>query len=248
MGTPVPKVEPLIVPRASEIPPSRWPLALMIIGVLIAALVLFTIFTARPGDSRLYPGAAGEAKTTVYLVENGFHSNLVVPREALFAKPHAAALAAAMATDKAWVSIGWGDAKFYTHQGFGVLRALSGLRSLLMPGNRAVVHMEGLASTPDRVYAGGVHPLQVSAAGLERILGRVDKSLAVDSDGQPQRTDGPRTPDEGFFHSIEHFSLTHLCNHWTADLLDAAGLPTTPVLDTLPIGLELDLSLRAGVK
>jgi uncharacterized protein (TIGR02117 family) len=248
VGTPAPKVEPLIVPRASEVRRPRWPLALILLGVAIGALVLFVLFTARHGDARLYPGAPGEAKTTVYLVENGFHSNLVVPRAALFAKPHPAALATAMATDKPWVSIGWGDAKFYTGQGFGLGRLFSGLRALLMPGNRSVVHIEGLANTPDRVYADGVHPLRVSDAGLERILGRVDKSLAMDSDGQPQRTEGPRQADEGFFHSVEHFSLTHLCNHWTADLLDAAGLPTTPVLDTLPAGLRMDLSLRAGVK
>ena len=52
---------------------------------------------------------------------------------------------------------------------------------------------------------------------------------------------------EAFFKSSEGFSLAHLCNHWTAGLLVAAGLPMTPVLDTLPAGLRLDLRLRSGV-
>ncbi len=56
-----------------------------------------------------------------------------------------------------------------------------------------------------------------------------------------------REPGEAFFASSESFSLIHLCNHWTADLLHAAGLPVTPVLDVLPVGLALDLDLRAGV-
>ena len=56
-----------------------------------------------------------------------------------------------------------------------------------------------------------------------------------------------RDPDEAFFASVERFSLVHLCNDWTAELLNAAGLPTTPVLDTLPAGLWLDLQLRAGL-
>ncbi len=247
MGTPPPKIEPLIVPRASELKPPLWPRVLIGLGVLLLALVMFTLFTSRPGDPRLYPGGQGVAKTTIYLVENGFHSDLVVPRAALFAKPHAAALAAASATDKPWVSIGWGDAKFYTQRGFGVARLFSGLRSLLLPTNRSVVHIEGLASSPDRVYA-RARPIAITDAGLERALSRVDKSLALDPDGQPQRSDAPRQPDEGFFRSVEPFSLLHLCNHWTADLLDAAGLPTTPVIDTLPAGLQWDLSLRAGVK
>jgi hypothetical protein len=248
VGTPAPHVEPLIVPRASEVKPPRWPRVLIAIGALIVCFILFTAFTARPGDARLYPGGAGQATTTVFVVDNGFHSNLVVPRAALFAQPHAAALATALVTDKPWVSIGWGDAKYYTEQGFGLGRMFSGLRALLLPGNRSVVHIEGLNGEPDKVYASGVKSIQLSNAGLEKALGRVDKSLAMDGDGQPQRSDGPHQADEGFFHSVEHFSLVHLCNHWTADLLDAAGVPTTPVIDTLPAGLEFDLALRAKGK
>ncbi|HEX4181052.1 MAG TPA: DUF2459 domain-containing protein [Caulobacteraceae bacterium] len=248
MSTPAPKVEPLIVPRASEIPPAKWPRVVIAVGALVVAVILFVVLTARGGDRSLYPGAAGQARTTVFLVENGFHSNLVVPRAALFAKPHVTALATAVATDKPWVSIGWGDAKFYAEEGSGAGRLLSGVRALLAPGNRSVVHIEGLNGSPDRIYADGVRPIQLSDAGLEKALSRVDKSLDTDSDGQPQRTDAPRRPDEGFFRSVEHFSLIHLCNHWTAELLNAAGLSTTPVIDTLPAGLELDLSMRDGVK
>jgi uncharacterized protein (TIGR02117 family) len=248
VATPAPHFEPLIVPRASEIKPPRWPRALIAIGALIVCFILFAAFTARPGDSRLYPGGAGEATTEVFLVDNGFHSNLVVPRAALFAKPHASALATAAVTDKPWISIGWGDAKYYTEQGFGLGRMFSGLRALVVPGNRSVVHIEGLNGEPDKIYSGGVKRIALSDAGLEKALGRVDKSLTLDSDGQPQRTDGPHQPDEGFFHSGERFSLVHLCNHWTADLLDAAGVPTTPVIDTLPVGLDADLSLRARAK
>jgi len=248
VSTPPPKIKPLIVPRASEAKPPSPPYGLIAAIAVVVALVLFVALTARPGDRRLYPGASGQATTTIYLVDNGFHSDLVLPRQALFAKPHPAALAVAMATDKPWVAIGWGDARFYSQQGFGPGRLFSGLRALLLPGNRSVVHIEGLANSPDHIYANGVRPIQVTDAGLERTVGRIDRSLDTESDGQPQRTQTPHPADAGFFRSVEHFSLVHLCNHWTADLLDAAGLPTTPVIDTLPAGLDLDLRLRAGVK
>jgi uncharacterized protein (TIGR02117 family) len=247
VNTAPPKIEPLIVPRASEIRPPLWPRLLIGLGAVLAALVLLALFTARPGDPKLYPGPSGEARTTVYLVDNGFHSNLVVPREALFARPHPAALAAAQASDRPWLSIGWGDAKFYTQDGASLGRAFSGLRALLLPGNRSVVLIEGLPGSPDRIYANGVHRIDLTDIGLERALARVDRSLTLDAGGQPQKTQGPRQADQAFFRSGEHFSLVHLCNHWIADLLNAAGLPTTPLLDTLPIGLDWDLS-RAGVK
>jgi len=65
--------------------------------------------------------------------------------------------------------------------------------------------------------------------------------------GAPTMSPIHRDPGEAFFASRERFSLLHLCNHWTAELLNAAGLPVTPVLDTLPAGLGVDLRLRAGV-
>jgi hypothetical protein len=249
LNSPPPIVKPLIVPRASEIRPPlvTLPRAAVAVVLVLVALCLLVGLTSRPGDPRLYPGVAGEAKTTVYLIDNGFHSDLVLPRAALFAKSHAVAIATADATDKPWIEIGWGDSKFYTERGMGAVRILSGVRALLAPGNHSVVHIEGLASDPRQVYPGAAKPLQLSGASVEAILGRVDRSLATDS-GQPQRSAAPRQPDEGYFMSVEHFSLVHLCNHWTAELLNAAGLPITPVLDTLPAGLHWDLSLRAGVK
>jgi hypothetical protein len=245
VNSPPPKIKPLIVPRASEIPPPAWPFWTIAAIAVVVAVGLFVFLTARPGDPRLYPGAASEAKTTVYLIDNGFHSDLVLPRAALFAKPHPLALATAAATDKPWIEIGWGDSKFYTERGAGIGRLFSGARALLAPGNRSVVHIEGLASDPTQVYPGAAKPLQLTGAGVEAVLARVDKSLAMDSDGQPQRSDAPRQPDEAFFRSVEHFSLIHLCNHWTAELLNAAGLPITPVIDTLPAGLHWDVSRAA---
>jgi uncharacterized protein (TIGR02117 family) len=250
VNSPPPVIKPLIVPRASEVHPPifTWPRAAITSALVLVALGLLVGLTSRPGDQRLYPGAAGEAKTTVYLVDNGFHTDLVLPRAALFAKSHAVAIATADATDKPWIEIGWGDSKFYTERGMGVARLVSGVRALLAPGNHSVVHIEGLASDPQRVYPGDAKPLQLTGAALESVLARVDRSLAMDSDGLPQRSEAAHQSDEGFFRSVEHFSLVHLCNHWTAELLNAAGLPITPVIDTLPVGLHWDLSLRAGVK
>ena len=42
--------------------------------------------------------------------------------------------------------------------------------------------------------------------------------------------------------------IFNVCNHWVSDMLSAAGLPVTPVLDTVPPGLLLDLKMRAGLE
>jgi hypothetical protein len=51
-----------------------------------------------------------------------------------------------------------------------------------------------------------------------------------------------------FYPAVGRFSILRVCNHWIADLLDAAGLPTTPLLATLSPGLMLDLRWRAGLR
>lgn len=156
------------------------------------------------------------------------------------------ASAAARTTARPWVLIGWGDARFYEDQSPWQGRLLDGLRALL-GGRPTVVHLEGISLRPDLAWRDGVRRIVVSPAGLAALLRRADRAFRLDRAGAPIERPVPRPADEGFFASAEGFSLVHLCNHWAAGLLAAAGLPTTPVLDTLPEGLALDLKLRAGV-
>ena len=212
-------------------------------GMAVLGLVLATLATAREGDARLYPPAPEHA-VTVYLVDNGFHTDLAVPSSALAG--HLAGRAAAIATRRPWVLVGYGDRRFFTQQGMSVARALDGLRALFVPGNPSILRFDGLAASPDRVYADGVRPLRLSPEGLHRIAVAIDTSLARDAAGSPIPVPAPPEPDSRFFAARAPFSLIHLCNHWTAELLNAAGVPTMPVLDTLPAGLKLDVDLHKG--
>jgi uncharacterized protein (TIGR02117 family) len=212
-------------------------------AVAVTALVFATLVTARGGDARLYPPTPGET-VTLYLVDNGFHTDIALPRASL---APLAARAAAQVTDRPWVMAGWGDARFFIEEGMSVDRALDGLRSLFAPNNASAVRLDGLPVSPDRYYASGVRRVRVSSAGLARLAARLDTALERDGAGRPVLLPGRGEPHVGFFRSGERFSLLHLCNHWTAELLNAAGLPVTPVLDTLPVGLILDLKLRARV-
>lgn len=209
------------------------------------ALVLITLATARNGDQSLYPPPAGRG-VSVYLVDNGFHTDLAIPAGALAGR-RAGAAAAAVAGGRPWVLVGYGDRRFYIDQGPVQDRALDGLRSLVMPHNPAVLRFDGLATSPDRVWRDGVRPIRLSPAGLAALAAAVDASLAAGPGGAPVPVPGAVDPQSGFFAARAPFSLVHLCNHWTADMLHAAGLPITPVLDTLPAGLKLDLHVRAGV-
>jgi hypothetical protein len=217
-----------------------------IAAILMLLLALAAVATARPGNRALWPARRGDV-ATVYLVDNGFHTDIAVPRAAVLARGGPLAAAALRTSTRPWIMIGWGDARFYEATAPWRGRLMDGLRALL-GGRPTTLHLEGVWDRPDRVWTNGVRPLPLSSAGLRALLSRAGAALAVDAGGAPRVLDAPgREPDEAFFASREGFSLFHLCNHFTADLLSAAGLPATPVLDTLPAGMMLDLKLRAGV-
>jgi uncharacterized protein (TIGR02117 family) len=215
------------------------------VALVVLALLLITLATARPANPALYPPRPGDAQT-IFLVDNGFHTDLVVPRAAIAAHGGPIAAAAARTGGDPWVMVGWGDARFYEATSPWQDRILDALRAAF-GGRPTVVHLEAVWGPADQVWKSGVHRIPLSSAGLAALLARADRAFALGPDGAPQYVPATRDPYEAFFRSGEGFSLLHLCNHWTAELLNAAGLPTTPVLDTLPAGLVLDLGLRAGL-
>lgn len=208
------------------------------------ALLLAVFGVQKRADPALWPPADGGERVTVYLVDNGYHSNLVFPRAPLAARggPAATAIESLEAGD--WISVGWGDERFYTETGFDFRRAMDGLRALFAPGNASVTMFEPMDRAPDRVWRTGVIKLEVSRAGFEAMARRIDASLRL-KDGA--LLPGPRgeNPHARFFKSSETFSILKLCNHWAAGVLNAGGLPVRPVMDTWGSGLAFDLRTGA---
>lgn len=260
-----------MAPYRRKLPEKLSPLA----GAAALFLLLLTLATARNGDPGLYPppperavagpqrgvqgvvgqgdagqkeagqGEAGQA-VSIYLVDNGFHTDLAIPASALAGRLSGRA-AAGVTGGRPWVLVGYGDRSFYIARGPVLARAADGARSLLAPGNPAVLRFDGLAAAPDRVWQDGVTRIRLTPRGLAAMTAAIDASLKPAQDGAPIPVPGASDPASGFFAARQPFSLIHLCNHWTADMLHAAGLPETPVLDTFPAGLKLDLRLRAKV-
>ncbi|MCF4125072.1 DUF2459 domain-containing protein [Methylobacterium sp. SyP6R] len=228
-------------------------LALTVIVAVTFALSAAAWLTARPGDPRLYPPAPGEAAVTVRLVARTWHSGLLLPRDAL-------ARAAAEAGDGVLLEvterfraspaleIGWGDAGFY--RTVPTLQALDwrlALRALFTPGGRpAVLHVVGVAAEPETAFPEAeIVTLRLSRAGFHRLAAALGRAFARRG-GHPEIL-GPGLYGPSLFYAAEgRFSLLTVCNHWSAGLLNDAGIPVTPLLDTLPQGLVLDLAWRAA--
>lgn len=232
----------------------RWARRLVVAVAGLAVLFgIVTLVTARAGDPALWP--AREDTVDVFIVSHGYHAGIVLPREVLAAQARWHGHGALIELTERfqafpWIEIGWGDEGFYRE--VPTIASLSvglALRALFRPGNPSVLHVVGLPRRPEVVFPSAeiVH-IGLGEAGLARLLARLDATFARVADGRLAADLGKGIYGPSlFYRAVGTFNAFNVCNHWIAGLLDAAGLPTTPVLATLPYGLFLDLRWRAGL-
>jgi len=234
----------------------RWGRRLLFaIAAAAIAFVAATLVTLRPGDRALYPAPAGESTVAVFVVSHGYHAGIVLPRATLAEVASRRGYGALVAVSTRFAAfpfleMRWGDEEFYRSvPTIASLTVPMAARALFLPGNRSVVHVVGLSYPPRAAFpAADIIALDLSAKGFDRTLGRIDATFAPTA-GVPADDAGPGLYGPSrFYRARGTFNIFRVCNHWLADLLDAAGVPTAPVLATLPAGLFLDLEWRSGLR
>lgn len=200
--------------------------AILLAGVLGMAAGLWT--WTRPGDPDLIapPDSLG---TPVHILNNGFHTDIAVPRWALEAGGGPLAAASRSVGPGDWILIGWGDAKFFVDESPMEGRLPDGLRAFFRPGNPAVVMLDPETGDPSRRFDPAARrTLMLSPEAFAGLRGRVEASLAL-VEGRPRLSTA--RPDDGaqFFASRERFWIGYLCNSWTARVLNAAGVAVRPL-------------------
>ena len=200
----------------------------MMRGLLLAALIgaVAALLTwTKPGDAT--PTGAPDT-VVVQVLDNGFHTDLAVPREALVRRGGPLARAVAGLAPGDWILIGWGDARFYVDRSPIADRLPDGARAFLRPGNPSVVMLDPVTADPRISYGEDSAALTLTQAQFDRLAARVEASLDL-SNGAPRIATARPGDDARFFVSRETFSILHLCNHWTASVLNAGGVPVRPV-------------------
>ena len=194
----------------------------LILAAMIGAATALLTWT-RPGALATHTADA----VAIQVLDNGFHTDLAVPRAALMRRGGPLAQATAGLAPGDWISIGWGDARFYVDQSPISDRLPDGARAFFRPGNASVVMLDP-RSDPGAAHSGDVARLILTRAQFDGLADRIEQSLAL-TDGRPRIVAARPGDDARFFASRETFSILHLCNHWTAGVLNAAGVPDRPV-------------------
>jgi uncharacterized protein (TIGR02117 family) len=223
------------------------------LAVMAVAFVVAVVATARRGDPAVFPPAPGASRVPILLVHNGYHTGVALPRAAVAElagrRGHGALIAVATRFAAfAWLEIGWGDEQFYRDVPTpGALSVGLALRALFRPDNASVLHVVGVSRPRAMFTQAQMGELDLSAEGFERLVASVEVTFARDADRLPKDLGPGLYGPSLFYRAVGRFHALHVCSHWVADMLDAAGVPTTPVLATLPQGLFFDLSMRAGM-
>ncbi len=206
---------------------SRTGLGALIAAAFVGLIAALWTWTA-PGDPVRWRAAPGGAGVELHLLDNGFHTDLAVPRAALEARggPLAGAVRGLPAGD--WILIGWGDAKFYVDQSPMESRLPDGVRAFFRPGNASVIMLDPVQRDPRELFAKARRrSFRITPAGFEAMAARIERSLDL-SAGAPRIAAARAGDDARFLASREHFSIIRLCNHWTGGVLNSAGLPVRP--------------------
>ena len=127
--------------------------ALILAALIGAAAALWT--WTLPGASET---GAPSGAVVVQVLDNGFHTDLAVPRAALMRRGGPLAQAVARLGPGDWILIGWGDARFYVDQSPIVDRLPDGARAydlardgvaFELPSRRVTIHSAEVSDAPD---------------------------------------------------------------------------------------------------
>lgn len=225
------------------------------LAAIALILVLATVITVRPGDPSLWPPVKDTPATDIFVVSHGYHAGIVIPTARLAetaGRQGDVSLIAVAQRFAAYpfIEIGWGDEGFYSSvPDAASLTVARALRALFSPGNASVLHIVGLSDTPRRIFpSADIVRIEVGESGFARMLRRIEESFAGSGNASMPQVLGKGLYGPSLFYRANgSFNIFNVCNHWVADVLSAAGLPTTPVLATLPAGLLFDLKMRSGL-
>lgn len=214
------------------------------------AFLLLVLGALSLGERAGRAGGEGEPSIEIVLVSHGYHTGLIVPRQALAdAARHGLSSIGVLAerfARHAYLEIGWGDARFYQNVPDLTISAVPEIaRALFGWNNQSVLHVVGFSVEPEQGFPHSkIIRLKVSDQAFRSIAQGIEATMAGEQ--YPIELAPGLYGHSRFIEARGRFHLLNVCNHWIAELLVAAGFRVNRTLAVLPQGLFFDLTTRSG--
>lgn len=166
-----------------------------------------------------YLPTSEQQKRSIYLVNHGWHTGLVIPAAALGDELD-------MLRDDfgpaRFYEIGWGDRGFYQAP---EINASVTLKALFWPTS-SVLHVVALPTEPAQYFPQSTSvKLTVSKLGLAHLMAYIAATFERDSKGQLLRENSGLYGNSRFYQAKGTFFFSNTCNAWVARGLDRTGVP-----------------------
>lgn len=214
----------------------RWIVRTLLVIVGAAALYggLAVLFALLPIAGTV-PSGPSAPTTRIYVVSNGFHTDIVVPMDAAWRD---ALLPGFPFVDPAiapYVAFGWGDRDFYmATPGVGDMRVELALQALFW-SPASVMHVTLWGGPP--LPSEDVRVIDLAPAQLAVVTEGLKDGFARDSAGAFEPvSQGAFTATDAFFAAVGGYSVILTCNEWAAALLRPAGV-AVPAWSPFAFGL-----------
>lgn len=189
---------------------------------LLSLLMMSMLVGCSTAKEWRYPPLSEQDKQSVYLVDHGWHTGIVVPANALNA---VLPFLARDFPNARFYEVGWGDYDFYQAEENTLGLAL---QALIWPGD-GVLHIAGFSIAPERYFYGGeVLALSLSNEAMTKLQHFIRDAFVLP--GQGNRLREGLYGDSHFYSAKGTFHLFNTCNSWVAEGLDRAGVPISTFL------------------
>ena len=182
-------------------------------------LIPFLILSCVGPVERLYPLLDSTNSHTIYVVNHGWHTGIIIDRQQ--AESRLVALKSDFLRDR-YLEIGWGDAEFYQSGGNN---SSYGFSALFWPTD-SVMHVVGFSKAPKMNFLfNELIELKISETGFRNLLEFINNSFTLSDKGIPLKITSGLYGRSWFFKSTHSYHMFFTCNHWSAEAIRKTGFP-----------------------
>jgi len=191
---------------------------ILLIVIYYLCAILFSRITIYPNDDKI------EKNIDIYLISNGFHSDIVVPiksKEMYWSEVIKYEHTLSNDSSFNFIAFGWGDRKFYIETPtWSHLKYDVAMQALFLL-NRSAIHATFFR---EMFESESCIKVSISSQNYKKLVEYIKNELIFDENGRAKLIKNLQYDDnDAFYEAKGSFTLFYTCNTWVNDALKSSN-------------------------